>query len=299
MNLNSHLPQRNQKIMILIDYNQIALSNIFMQKLGEESLIRHMILNSIRMYNKKYRAEYGQMVICCDGFNTWRKQYYPEYKASRKKNRDNSDMDWTEIFRVLHMVRDEIKENLPYKVVHQDGVEADDIIATLVERTQEFGMDEPVMIISSDKDFIQLQKYRNVKQFSPIQKKMVTDDNPRTYLFNHIMRGDDGDGIPNVLSDDDTFINEDKSQTPLWQKKIDSWLEQSDNLREIMDETTYRNYQRNKTLIDLDEIPDTVKEVIINTFDNQKPAMKMKVLNYLVKKRCTNLIEVAEEFYNG
>jgi len=299
VNLNSHLPQRNQKIMILIDYNQIALSNIFMQKLGEESLIRHMILNSIRMYNKKYRAEYGQMVICCDGFNTWRKQYYPEYKASRKKNRDNSDMDWTEIFRVLHMVRDEIKENLPYKVVHQDGVEADDIIATLVERTQEFGMDEPVMIISSDKDFIQLQKYRNVKQFSPIQKKMVTDDNPRTYLFNHIMRGDDGDGIPNVLSDDDTFINEDKSQTPLWQKKIDSWLEQSDNLREIMDETTYRNYQRNKTLIDLDEIPDTVKEVIINTFDNQKPAMKMKVLNYLVKKRCTNLIEVAEEFYNG
>ena len=299
MNLNSHLPQRNQKIMILIDYNQIALSNIFMQKLGEESLIRHMILNSIRMYNKKYRAEYGQMVICCDGFNTWRKQYYPEYKASRKKNRDNSDMDWTEIFRVLHMVRDEIKENLPYKVVHQDGVEADDVIATLVERTQEFGMDEPVMIISSDKDFIQLQKYRNVKQFSPIQKKMVTDDNPRTYLFNHIMRGDDGDGIPNVLSDDDTFINEDKSQTPLWQKKIDSWIEQSDNLREIMDETTYRNYQRNKTLIDLDEIPDTVKEVIINTFDNQKPAMKMKVLNYLVKKRCTNLIEVAEEFYNG
>lgn len=299
MNLNSHLPQRNQKIMILIDYNQIALSNIFMQKLGEESLIRHMILNSIRMYNKKYRAEYGQMVICCDGFNTWRKQYYPEYKASRKKNRDNSDMDWVEIFRVLHVVRDEIKENLPYKVVHQDGVEADDIIATLVERTQEFGMDEPVMIISSDKDFIQLQKYRNVKQFSPIQKKMVTDDNPRTYLFNHIMRGDDGDGIPNVLSDDDTFINEDKSQTPLWQKKIDSWLEQSDNLRDIMDETTYRNYQRNKTLIDLDEIPDTIKEIIINTFDNQKPAMKMKVLNYLVKKRCTNLIEVAEEFYNG
>lgn len=251
------------------------------------------------MYNKKYRTEYGQMVICCDGFNTWRKQYYPEYKASRKKNRDNSDMDWVEIFRVLHMVRDEIKENLPYKVVHQDGVEADDIIATLVERTQEFGMDEPVMIISSDKDFIQLQKYRNVKQFSPIQKKMVTDDNPRTYLFNHIMRGDDGDGIPNVLSDDDTFINEDKSQTPLWQKKIDSWLEQSDNLREIMDETTYRNYQRNKTLIDLEEIPDTIKENIINTFDNQKPAMKMKVLNYLVKKRCTNLIEVAEEFYNG
>lgn len=285
--------------MILIDYNQIALSNIFMQRLGEESLIRHMILNSIRMYNKKYRDEYGQVVICCDGFNTWRKQYFPEYKASRRKNRESSDMDWVEIFRVLHLVRDEIKENLPYKVIHQDGVEADDIIGTLVMRTQEFGMNEPVMIISSDKDFIQLQKYPNVKQFSPIQKKMVTDSNPRTYLFNHIMRGDDGDGVPNVLSDDDTFVSEDKSQTPLWQKKIDHWLENSENLREVMDETTYRNYQRNKTLIDLEEIPETLQNVIINTFDKQTPAMKMKVLNYLIKKRCTNLIEVVEEFYNG
>ena len=284
--------------MILIDYNQIALSNIFMQKLGEESLIRHMILNSIRMYNKKYRAEYGQMVICCDGFNTWRKQYYPEYKASRKKNRDNSDMDWVEIFRVLHMVRDEIKENLPYKVVHQDGVEADDIIATLVERTQEFGMDEPVMIISSDKDFIQLQKFNNVKQYSPIQKKFVTDKNPRTYLFNHIMRGDTGDGIPNVLSADDTFITE-KNQTPLRQTRIDAWLEDSDNLRESMDDEVYRNYQRNKKLIDLTDIPEDIQETIINTFNEQGKTPNMKVLNYLIKKRCNHLIEVVEEFYNG
>jgi hypothetical protein len=284
--------------MILIDYNQIALSNIFMQRLAEESLIRHMILNSIRMYNKKYRDEYGQMVICCDGFNTWRKEYFPEYKASRRKNRDNSDFDWVEIFRVLHLVRDEIKEHLPYKVIHEEGLEADDIIGTLAMRTQEFGMNEPVMIISSDKDFIQLQKYPNVKQFSPMQKKFVTDKNPRTYLFNHIMRGDTGDGVPNVLSPDDTFVSE-NSQTPLWQKKIDEWLENSDNLREVMDETTYRNYQRNKTLIDLEEIPEHLQNTIINTFDKQTPALKMKVLNYLIKKRCTNLIEVVEEFYNG
>ena len=284
--------------MILLDYNQIALSNIFMQRLAEESLIRHMILNSIRMYNKKYRDEYGQMVICCDGFNTWRKEYFPEYKASRRKNRDNSDFDWVEIFRVLHLVRDEIKEHLPYKVIHEEGLEADDIIGTLAMRTQEFGMNEPVMIISSDKDFIQLQKYPNVKQFSPMQKKFVTDKNPRTYLFNHIMRGDTGDGVPNVLSPDDTFVSE-NSQTPLWQKKIDEWLENSDNLREVMDETTYRNYQRNKTLIDLEEIPEHLQNTIINTFDKQTPALKMKVLNYLIKKRCTNLIEVVEEFYNG
>lgn len=284
--------------MILIDYSQIALSNIIVQKLNDENMIRHMILNSIRMYNKKYRNEYGQMIICADGMNTWRKDFYPEYKANRKKSRDNSSMDWVEIFRILHTVRDEIRDYLPYKVIHMEGIEADDIIATLTMQTQEFGQDEPVMIISSDKDFIQLQKFKNVKQFSPIQKKIVTDKNPRTYLFNHIMRGDSGDGIPNVLSADDTFISE-KNQTPLRQKKIDEWLENSDNLRNVMDENTYRNYQRNKKLIDLTDIPEEIQESIINNFNGQTKTPNMKVLNYLIKKRCNNLIEVVEEFYNG
>ena len=284
--------------MILLDYSQIAISNIIVQKLNDEDMIRHMILNSIRMYNKKYRDQYGQMVICADGMNTWRRNYFPEYKAHRRKNRDESSQDWTEIFRILHLVRDEIKENLPYKVLHMEGCEADDIIGSLVMHTQEFGNHEPVMIISSDKDFIQLQKFDNVKQFSPIQKKMVTDDNPRAYLWNHIMRGDSGDGIPNVLSADDTFITE-KSQTPLRQTKIDMWIENADKLREIMDEETYRNYQRNKKLIDLNDIPEEVQSPIINTFIEQPLAMKMKVLNYLIKKRCNRLIEVVEEFYNG
>ena len=284
--------------MILIDYSQIALSNIIVQKLNDESMIRHMILNSIRMYNKKHRDEYGQVVICADGMNTWRKEFFPEYKAHRKKNREESDQDWNEIFRILHTVRDEIRDYLPYKVVHMEGVEADDIIGTLTMQTQEFGMDEPVMIISSDKDFIQLQKYKNVKQWSPIQKKFVTDKNPRTYLFNHIMRGDSGDGVPNVLSADDTFISE-NSQTPLRQTRIDNWLENSDNLREHMDEDTYRNYQRNKKLIDLTDIPENIQESIINNFNGQSKTPNMKVLNYLIKKRCNHLIEVVEEFYNG
>ena len=284
--------------MILIDYSQIALSNIIVQKLNDEQMIRHMILNSIRMYNKRYRDEYGQVVICADGMNTWRKEFFPEYKASRKKGRDSSGLDWQEIFRILQTVRDEIRDYLPYKVVHLEGVEADDVIGTLTMETQEFGQAEPVMIISSDKDFIQLQKYKNVKQFSPIQKKFVKDANPRTYLFNHIMRGDSGDGIPNVLSDDDTFITE-KNQTPLRQTKIDAWLENSDHLRESMDDDTYRNYQRNKKLIDLTDIPENIQETIINTFNGQTKTPNMKVLNYLIKKRCNHLIEVVEEFYNG
>ena len=284
--------------MILLDYSQIALSNIIVQKLNDENMIRHMILNSIRMYNKKYRDEYGQMVICADGMNTWRKYYFPLYKAHRKKNRTESDQDWNEIFRILNLVRDEIKENLSYKVLHMEGLEADDVIGALAINTQEFGKNEPVMIISSDKDFIQLQKYSNVKQFSPIQKKMVSDPNPRSYMFEHIMRGDKGDGIPNVLSPDNAIMD-DIRQSPMTKKKIEYWAENADNLRDVMTSEEYRNYQRNKTLIDLSEIPTELQNNVINTYENQKPAMKMRVLNYLIKKRCNHLIEVVEEFYNG
>jgi len=280
--------------MILLDYNQIALSNIIVQKVDDEALIRHMILNSIRMYNKRHRKEYGQMVICADGMNTWRKNYYPEYKASRKKSRDSSGMDWNAIFNALNLVREEIKENLPYKVMHMEGCEADDHIGVLTHFTQEFGNDEPVMIISSDKDFIQLQRYKNVKQWSPIQKKAVVDKNPRKYLWEHICRGDKGDGIPNVLSPDDCFTSE-LRQTPLQQKLIDTWLEDES----IMPTEVQRNFQRNKTLIDLTQIPEVVSRTIINNFNEQKTAHKMKVLNYLIKKRCNMLIESVEEFYNG
>ena len=250
------------------------------------------------MYNKRYREEYGQMVICADGMKNWRREVFPPYKANRKKGREESDQDWSEIFRILHMVKDEIKENLPYKVLHIEGCEADDIIATLTMQTQEFGLHEPVMIVSSDKDFIQLQRYSNVKQFSPIQKKMVANENPITYLWNHIFRGDAGDGVPNVLSTDDTFISEAK-QTPLRQTKIDDWIHNAERLRDVMPEEIYRNYQRNKRLIDLTQIPEDIQQDIINNFNEQKPLMKMKVLNYLIKKTCNNLIEVVEEFYNG
>ena len=285
--------------MILVDYNQIALANIAVQKLNDEDMIRHMILNSIRMYNKRYRREFGQMVICADAGNTWRRKYYEYYKASRKKNRSNSDLDWKEIFRILDQVREEIKENFPYKVIKIDGCEADDIIGTLAMNTQEFGQHEPVMIVSSDKDFIQLQKFDNVSQFSPIKKQLIKDKNPRQYIFEHVMRGDSGDGIPNVLSDDDTFVNEDKKQKQLRQKMIDEWLENAEDLRSVMPEDVYRNYQRNKTLIDLTEIPEDIQENIIGVYNDYKLPMKMKILNFLIKKRCKHLIEDIEDFHNG
>jgi 5'-3' exonuclease len=279
--------------MILIDYSGIAISNIFAQKVTvSEDMVRHMILNSLRMDNLKYRKEYGTMVLACDG-GSWRKQIYPQYKANRKTSRDASGLDWQEFFRILGMVRDEVKEHLPYKVVHIQGIEADDIIGGLTEKTQNFGENEPVMIISADKDFIQLQQYSNVRQFSPMTKAFVKEKDATQYLFEHIIRGDSGDGIPNVLSPDNTFVDKIR-QKPISAKKIEQWYASRTSLDKVMDEATYRNFQRNTALIDLNKVPQDKKALIINTFESVKP--NSNVLNYLISKRCTQLIECAEEF---
>lgn len=281
--------------MIIIDYNAIAIATIIVQKLDiDEDLIRHMILNSIRMYNKKFRNEYGQMVIATDSSN-WRRDVFPEYKFKRRDGREESELDWTEIFRIINLVFEEIGDNLPYKTIKIDGCEADDIIGALVERTQEFGQGEDVMIVSADKDFIQLQKYNNVRQFSPMAKKFVQDPNPRRYLFEHVLKGDGSDGVPNVLSPDNTFVDGIR-QSPMTKKKIEYFFENADNLESVMDREVYRNYCRNKKMIDLSETPQHLKDAVIDRYDSQKIAHRSKILNYLIKKRLKLLIECVEEF---
>lgn len=283
--------------MIIMDFSGIAVSNIIVQKMNDESMIRHMILNSIRMYRKRYKEQYGtNIVLACDAGNNWRRQYYPQYKANRKKSRDASDFDWNKAWTILSQVRDEIKENFPYKVIHIDGCEADDIIGTLVEQTQEFGHHEDVMIVSADGDFKQLQKYNNVKQFSPLTKKEVKDDNPRLNLIDKILRGDAGDGVPNVLSHDDTFVNGDR-QTPLSKKKKEAIIEDLSEGELLYAASWYRNYQRNEKLIDLTQTPQELKNQIIDEFWLTVPAGNTaRVLPYLINKQCKMLIESVEEF---
>ena len=282
--------------MILIDYNAVAIGNLVVQRLNvDENLIRHMILNSIRMYRQKFQNEYGEVVIVADGHANWRRDVFPQYKYKRRKSRDESKIDWNEAFRIINMVRDEIRDHFPYKVMHEPNCEADDVIARLALETQEFGKHEPVMIISADHDFIQLHKYDNIKQYSPMLKKFVKDKNPRLYSMTHIFKGDGGDGVPNVLSDDNVFVD-DRRQTPVTKKKLDAWLEAED-LQKVMGDTIYRNYLRNKKMIDLTETPDAIKEQIINSFENQDPGKnKGKVFPYLVRKRCKRLVECVQEF---
>jgi hypothetical protein len=246
------------------------------------------------MYRQKFK-EYGEVVIVADGGGNWRKEVYPEYKYKRKENREESKIDWDEAFRIINMVLQEIKDHMPYKVIHQWGCEADDSIAEIVKWTQEFGNHEKVMIVSADKDFKQLQKFDNVRQYSPITKKLIKVDNPRLELEEHILTGDAGDGVPNVLSDDKVFA-EGRRQNILSAKKKEALMKDP----KAFGEEVYRNYLRNKKMIDITEasaMPDHTRKEIINTFETQnKSEYKNKVLNYFIKYQCRNLIEILDEF---
>ena len=276
------------------------ISNLMMQ-LGnhtnipiEEGLFRHMVINSLRSYKQKFGDEYGEMVIACDDKNYWRKQAFPYYKANRKKNRDASEINWVQVFEIFNKIKQEIKENFPYRVIQVDSAEADDIIASLVE---EHGspLNGPVklLILSGDKDFVQLQVHGNVKQYDPVRKKWITHDNPKKYLFEHILKGDPGDGVPNVLSNDDVFVTPNARQRPLTQKKIDKIYNDG---AVILDSVADRNYIRNKQMVDLSMIPDAIKKEVLNKYKNEDGKDRSKLFNYFIEHKLKLLMENVGEF---
>ena len=283
--------------MIIVDLSQVMISNLMVQ-LGnhtnteiEEDLLRHMVLNSIRSYNQKFKNEYGEMIIACDAGNNWRKQIFPYYKANRRKNREKSELNWTHIFDVLGKVRVELKEYFPYRVIQIDGAEADDIIGTLVDK---FGnTSEKILIMSGDKDFVQLQRYMNVKQYDPVQKKWRTTNDPDRFVKEHIMRGDTGDGVPNFLSADNTFVVGAR-QKPLSQKKMDAWIHMDP--REFCDENMLRGYMRNQQLVDLTFVPETLRAQVLEEYEAQAGKGRSKLFNYFIEKRLKNLLESINEF---
>ena len=289
--------------MIIVDINQIMISNLMVQISGRnavelnEDLVRHMVLNSLRAHNKKFRKEYGEMVIACDSKNVWRREIFPNYKAGRKANRAKSEHDWDAIFSMLHNIKNEIKTFLPYKVIEIETAEADDIIATLIKKNKRVIAPEhkkKVLILSGDKDFIQLHG-PNVKQYNPVLNKFVgKGEEPSLYIKEHIFKGDRSDGIPNILSDDNVFI-EGRRQRPLSKKKINSWVNDVFFYTNFTEEEQ-KNYDRNRKLIDLSCIPHELEDKINNEFNEVKVASRDKILGYFINKKLKTLIEVIDEF---
>ncbi len=282
--------------MIIFDYNQVAISSL-MEQIGsskkpvEEALVRHMILNVIRTYVKKFKATHGpEVVIACDNRNYWRREYFPQYKASRKKSRDASGHDWNSIFDCLSKIKEELRVYSPYKVIDVETAEADDIIATLAIRNAPH---ERVMILSSDKDFAQLQKFPNIEQYSPILKKFISEPLPSVQLKQMIIRGDKGDGIPNILTQDNVFT-EGGRQRPITEAKIINWLNQKPE--EFCNDEMLRNYKRNELLIDLTKVPESLQKSIIDTYESTAGQTKQQFMNYMIANKLKNLIEVIDEF---
>jgi len=283
--------------MILIDLNQVLLGGLMAQinaQKGikiEEDLVRHMILNTLRYNIKQFKNEYGEVVLCCDNRKYWRKEYFPFYKAGRKKAREKSDLDWHLIFDMLAKFKQELREHFPYKVVDVEGAEADDIIGTLVPL---YAPHQKILILSSDGDFLQLQRYgSNVKQYNPSMKKYVKSENPAVELKEKIIRGDKGDGIPNIFSPSDCFVR-DLRQKAITKGIIEKYLnEDVDNWES---EEARVGFSRNQTLIDLTNIPSELKDKIINTYDTVPVASRSGLLNYFIEKKLKNLMDVIEEF---
>ena len=286
--------------MIIVDINQVMIANI-MAQLGnhtnaaiEEDLFRHMVLNALRGFRKTF-PDYGELVIACDDKKYWRKQQFPFYKANRKKSREQSDVDWNQIFNCLNKIRDELKEYSPYRVIQVDGAEADDVIATLcIEFGTILASGEKLLILSGDKDFVQLQVYGNVEQYNPVLKKHIKHVNPHQYLREHILKGDRGDGIPNIMSADDCIAKGER-QKPLPAKRIE-YLTSIADLSKVLPEDQMKNFKRNEQLIDLHMIPEDLRKSVLESFHAQVNKSRDKLAEYFTQHKLKALTDSIGEF---
>ena len=274
--------------MILVDANQIAISHLMVRQKIEDGInidsIRRSIVRVLARIQKQFGAEYGTMVLCYDDKSYWRSQVFPYYKKNRKQERETSKYDWDLVFSVLNTIRDEIRRNLPYYVIQVQGAEADDVIATLTRRHH---IEEKILILSADKDFIQLQTHDNVKQYDPIRNRWIECEDPVNYLQEHIIRGDRSDGIPNILTCDDAIVNG-KAQKKMSKLKIAALASM-----DPADFTNYirlRNWKRNSELIDFAKIPRQIVDNIIMTFTKYRAKPSINI-QYFIDNNIQDLID--------
>ena len=287
--------------MILVDLNQVMISNLMVhlvhnKQVVDEDLVRHMVLNSLRGYKQKFSKEFGELVICCDDKRYWRREVFPHYKANRKKDREASGIDWSTLFDTMAKIKEELREHMPYKVVQVPRAEADDVIASLCHYYGKFinsDSNEPILILSGDKDFAQLQKYANVHQYAPIQKKMLPIDNPERFRREHIMVGDRGDGVPNFMTEDDALVAG-RRQRPLSRKKIEEWCNMEPE--QFCDDAMLRGYKRNQMMVDLDLVPEDIQKACIDTYEQFTPAARSAMMPYFMSKRLRQLTESISDF---
>lgn len=288
-------------MMQILDFSGVMLASILraykeQPKTIDVNLIRHVILSTIKFYNKDFRHTYGKPLIACDTRNgTWRRDFFPHYKIKRSTSRPVPPEVWTEIMTAMDQVKNEIKEELPYPVIEVPKAEGDDVIAVISK-----SLSEPTVIISNDKDFNQLI-CSTIHQYRPLNKTLIKK--PESSVACHIIQGDAGDGIPNMLSDDDTFAVSGKRQIPLTAKYRHGLLAEFNNLSNPNNEFNkyHRNLIRNQTLIDFNHIPESLAASILHEFrsqteDKQGKGYKYSMMGYLIKHKMDVLKEQIDQF---
>lgn len=273
--------------MILIDFSAFAIAS-YMAAIGDKHTtkleldwFRHAVINSIRKNYVKHHARFGEMIICMDCSVSWRKKFFPYYKANRVESRKESTVDWDKVYRFIDQVGEEMKEHFPYKVILVDGAEADDIIGVLSRKAVQEG--RRCLIISRDKDFIQLQAGNDlVKQYDPRTESFITHDDPSLFLFEHIIKGDAGDGVPSVFCEDDHFIVKKARAKPVTKILLSKLYEEfkSGKHPEMIDkERLNRNYR----LVFLGMTPKDIQEEILKEYDIPVTNTRRDILPYFVK----------------
>lgn len=281
--------------MFLIDFNQVLLSDLlpllYKSKANlSKDLIRTVILSTLHKYLKSYKGTYQELVVALDDRKYWRKEVFPFYKAHRKKDRENSGLDWNSIFLYTNEILDELVEVFPHQILKVQGAEADDIIAVL---TQEFHEKEDILIISSDKDFGQLLNFPNTRQFSPSLGLHVNVLDPQEFLKKQIICGDRGDGIPNILSSDNCFVLGER-QKSMTQKRLDIFLGMTDFTK---DPVLNHGYTRNQMLIDFSAIPVKIYTSIISEYYKPTKGSMDKLLDYFIQNRVpSELLSSIQDF---
>ena len=172
----------------------------------------HLATSSLLNTRMLFIQKYGELVLTTEGRDLWRKKFYSDYKAQRKKVRDESEINFPEFFKVVDKLNDFIDKSTPIRLVSEPAAEGDDIIAVLAK---EYHLNQPILIDSVDHDFIQLLAYPNVTLRNPM-KKTFTPAPPciETFKLEHIICGDKGDNVPNIFYGTqytDTFIKHLKS----------------------------------------------------------------------------------------
>jgi 5'-3' exonuclease len=199
--------------------------------------------------------------------------------------------NWSEIFDSLNKIRDEISQFLPYRVLNINGAEADDLIGVISKREH---TTKKILILSGDHDFLQLQKYPNIFQYSPTKKHSMISKNPIEDLREFIMCGDRGDGIPNFLSPDDCLVN-DIRQTGIRKDHLARWVKES-KPENFCDIKMLRGYRRNERLISFDKIPQEIQESILTEWESPFTESRKHLLDYFVKYKLMQMMDRIQEF---